>query len=75
MFISVRRAIIAAVLALLSEFYAFNFIPRNIAILATRSLSIQIGDYIFNFLIFFIVFYLVLTLGAYLIKKFSPKPN
>jgi len=73
MFISVRRGIIAAVLALLLEFYAFNFIPGNIAIMATLSPAIQKVDYLINFLIFFIVFYLVLTLGAYLIQKFSPK--
>jgi hypothetical protein len=73
MFISVRRGIIAAVLSLLFEFYAFNFIPRNIAIMATRSSAVQKIDYLINFLIFFIVFYLVLTLGAYLIQKFSPK--
>ena len=73
MFISVRRGIIAAVLALLLEFYAFNFIARYIAIMASRSPAIQKVDYLINFLIFFIVFYLVLTLGAYLIQKFSPK--
>jgi hypothetical protein len=73
MFFSIRRGIIAAVLSGLFEFYAFNFVPRNIAIMATRSIAIQKVDYVINFLIFFIVFYLLLTLGAYLIKKFSPK--
>jgi hypothetical protein len=73
MFFSIRRGIIAAVLAIVVEFYAFNFVPRNIAIMATRSLAVQKVDYVINFLIFFIVFYLVLTLGAWLIKKFSPK--
>jgi len=73
MFISIKRGIISAVLSLLLEFYTFNFVPRNIGIMATRSLSRQIGDYMLNFLVFFIVFYLVLTLGAYLIKKIFPK--
>ena len=73
MFISIKRGIISAVLSLLLEFYTFNFVPRNIDIIATRSLSRQIGDYVLNFLVFFIVFYLVLTLGAYLIKKIFPK--
>lgn len=73
MFISIRRGIIAAVLSLLFEFYAFNFIPRNIAIMATRSSAIQKVDYVTNFLIFFVVFYLVLTLTVWLIQKFSPK--
>jgi uncharacterized membrane protein required for colicin V production len=73
MLLSFRRGIIAGFLALLFEFYAFNFVPRNIAIMATRSLSAQKVDYLINFLVFFIVFYLVLTLGTYLIKKISPK--
>jgi hypothetical protein len=73
MFISVRRGIISAVLAVVLEFYAFNFVPRNIAVMATRSPAIQKVDYLFNFLIFFIAFYLVMTLGAYLLKKTSPK--
>jgi K+-sensing histidine kinase KdpD len=73
MFISVRRGIIAAVLALLLEFYAFNFIPRNISIMASRSPAIQKVDYLINFLIFFIVFYLVLTLAVWLSKKVTQK--
>jgi hypothetical protein len=63
------RGIISAVLALLLEFYAFNFVARNINIITTRTLSRQILDYAFNFVIFFIVFYLILTLARYLIKK------
>jgi hypothetical protein len=73
MLLSIRRGIIAGFLTLLFEFYAFNFVPRNIAIMATHSLSAQKVDYLINFLLFFIVFYLVLTFGAYLIKKISPK--
>jgi hypothetical protein len=70
-----RRGIISAVLAIAMDIYAFNFIPRNIAVAATRSLVWQIADYVVNFLLFFIVFYLVLTLAAWLIKKVSPKPE
>ncbi len=73
MFLSIRRGILAAVLALVLEFYAFNFVPRNIAIMATRSFSRQVNDYLINFLLFFIGFYLVLTFAAWLIKKYSPK--
>ncbi|HCM81781.1 MAG: hypothetical protein UV63_C0004G0036 [Microgenomates group bacterium GW2011_GWC1_43_11] len=73
MFISTKRGIISAVLSLLLEFYAFNFVPKNINIIATRSLSRQIIDYALNFIIFFIVFYLTLTLIAYIIKKIFPK--
>jgi hypothetical protein len=73
MLVSMRRGVFAAVLAIVLEFYAFNFIPRNIAIMETRSLAIQKVDYLINFLIFFFAFYLVMTLGAYLVKKFTPK--
>ncbi len=73
MFISIKRGIISAVLSLLLEFYAFNFVARDVRIIASRSFSRQIFDYLLNFVVFFIVFYLVLTLIAYLIKKIFPK--
>lgn len=73
MFISEKRGIISAVLALILDFYAFNFVPRNINIIATRTLLVKIADYAFNFILFFVVFYLILTLIAYLAKKFFPK--
>ena len=73
MFISTKRGIVSAVLSLLFIFYAFNFVPRNINIIATRSLPRQIFAYVLNFVIFFIVIYLIATLIAYLAKKFSPK--
>jgi hypothetical protein len=73
MFISIKRSIISAVLALPFEFYAIYLVPRNINVIAARSLARQIGDYALNFLVFFIAFYLVLTLGAYLFKKIFPK--
>ena len=73
MFLSTKRAIGSIVATLVFEFYVFNFVPRNINIIATRSVGKQIFDYILNFIIFFVVAYLVLTLIAYLIKLFSPK--
>jgi hypothetical protein len=73
MFLSLKRGIVSAILALVLEFYAFNFVTRNINIIATRTFTRQIFDYAFNFVIFFIVFYLVLTLATYLIKKIFPK--
>lgn len=73
MFFSTKRAIGAGVAAILAEFYAFNFVPRNINIIVTRTSVIKILDYIVNFLIFFVVAYLILTLIAYLIKLFSGK--
>jgi hypothetical protein len=73
MFISLKRGAISGVLAILLEFYAFNFVARDISIIATRSFLRQIADYALNFVIFFAVFYLILTLGAFLIKKFFKK--
>ena len=73
MFLSTKRAIGSIVAALVFEFYAFNFVPRNINIMATRSAGRQIFAYILNFIIFFAVVYLVFTLIAYLIKLFSSK--
>jgi hypothetical protein len=69
MFLSAKRGIISAVLSVLLEFYAFNFVPRNVSIIATRSFSRQIFDYALNFVIFFIAFYLMITLATYLIKR------
>ncbi len=69
MFLSPKRGIVSAILALILEFYAFNFVTRNANIIATRTLPRQILDYSLNFVIFFVVFYLVLTLAAYLMKK------
>jgi hypothetical protein len=73
MFISRPRAIITAVLSLLLVFYALNFTPRAIMILATRSFVVQVLDYIVNFLLFFVVIYLVATLAAFIIRSFRPK--
>lgn len=73
MFISTKRGVVSVVLALLLEFYAFNFVPRNINIIVTRSLTRQIFDYILNFAIFFIVIYLLVTLIVYISRKFFAK--
>jgi len=73
MFISLKRAIWVGAGAIIVDFYAFNFVPRNINIIATRSLSVQILDYIFNFLMFFAAIYLAVTLIVYFIKWLSPK--
>lgn len=68
MFLSKQRAIWSAVVAIIFVFYCFNFVPRNINILATRGLIVQILDYILNFLIFFVIAYLAVTLITYIIK-------
>jgi hypothetical protein len=75
MFLSIKRGIFASVLALVLEFYAFNIVPRNIAILSTRSFSWRVSDYLVNFLLFFLGFYLLMTLVAWVVKRFSYKPK
>ncbi len=72
MFLSTKRLIIASVLALALEFYALNFVPAYAKIIASRTLPRQVGDWVINFLVFFVVFYLILTLAAWVIKKVSP---
>jgi hypothetical protein len=72
-FVSKSRGIISSILALVLIFYAFNFIPRNINIIATRSLGRQIFDYLLNFLIFFIVIYSVSSLFSFIYKKLFKK--
>jgi len=69
MFISKKRALVSAIISLLFEIYAFSFVPRNINIIATRTLPRQILDYVINFVLFFVVAYLILTPLSYLLKK------
>jgi len=73
MFLSKIRAIISAILAVLLVFYAFNFVPKNVNIVASRSLGRQIFDYVLNFVIFFVVAYLVFYLISFLVKIFRSK--
>lgn len=73
MFLSLKRAIWSGVATLIVEFYLFNFVARNINIIASRTLGRQIFDYILNFVIFFAVIYLVVTLIVYIVKWCSPK--
>jgi hypothetical protein len=75
MLLSIKRGILAAVLALALVYYAFNFIPRNIAVMSTRSVSWRVSDYLINFLLFFIGFYLLMSLVAWVVKRFSHKPK
>lgn len=65
--LSKKRALISAIISLTFVFYAFNFVPKNINIIETRSLPRQIFGYGLNFVLFFIVIYLILTLIARLI--------
>jgi len=68
-FISKKRIFIVSVISLLLEFYAFNFIPRNVNIIATRTIFVKILDYTLNFLIFFLAIYLVSTLIIFIVEK------
>ena len=70
---SLKRMIWSGVLALILDFYAFNFVARNINIIATRSLERQIFAYVLNFILFFIVIYVVLTIIYYIVKLFTSK--
>lgn len=69
MFVSTKRALASTIVSLLVEFYAFNFVPRNINLLATRSPLRQVFAYVLNFVIFFVVVYLLLTLLAFALHK------
>lgn len=68
-FVSKIRTIVSGVLSAILVFYAFNFVPRNINVIATRTLTVQLFDYALNFLIFFIAFYLILSLAMYIYSK------
>lgn len=68
-FISKSRLIIAGIISPIFVFYAFNFVPRNTNIIASRTLGKQIFDYILNFVIFFVIIYLIFCLLTYLYQK------
>ena len=67
-FISTLRTWVALVLAVLIVFYSFNFVPRYTNILATRSTTVKIFDWILNIAISLIVIYLVLTIIVFLYR-------
>jgi hypothetical protein len=73
MLISAKRGGICAVITIILEWYAFTFNPRNAAIIATRSTSRQIADYVLNFVIFFLVIYLFTSLIIFIVRKFVSK--
>lgn len=63
------RIMISSVFSAILVFYSFNFIPRNVSIIASRSLGRQIIDYILNFVLFTVVIYLALSLISFILKK------
>lgn len=68
-FVSKLRLIIVGIISVLLVFYAFNFVPRNINTVANRTLGIKIFDYVLNFIIFFVVIYLIFCLITYIYQK------
>lgn len=73
MFISGKRALWALGLSIILVIYGMNFVVRNVEIMATRTLVRQIFNYGSNILLFFIVFYLLISLSVYIIKLFNKK--
>lgn len=71
--ISSKRTIWSAILAVILDFYAFNFIPRNVNIIATRTPIVRLLDYLLNFIIFFLVIYIILTIIYYLVRLLSDR--
>jgi len=68
-FVSKLRLIITGIVSILLVFYAFNFVPRNSNIVASRTLGIQVFDYVLNFIIFFVALYLISCLLTYIYQK------
>jgi len=72
-FISKSRIATSLVVSAIFVFISMNFNPRNVNILATRSLGVVILDYIFNIVLFFVVIYLVLSAIMFLYSKISKR--
>lgn len=70
-FLSRPRLIAGAVIAAGLVFCVFTFIPLYADILATRTLAVKIFDYVLNFIIFFVVVYLAASLVTWLYRKLS----
>ena len=52
--------------------FSFSFVPRDVAILASRTPAQQVLDYIINFVIFLVAVYLLLSLLALIKRKVFP---
>lgn len=68
-FISRIRLIVTGIISALLVFYVFNFVPRNANIIASRTLRRQIFGYLLNFVIFFVVIYLISCLITFIYRK------
>jgi len=74
MFLSIKRSWWSLGLSVIIVIYSMNFVPRNVAIMAERTLARQIFNYAINIILFFIVIYLLLSLFTWVYKKiFSRK--
>ena len=70
---SKTRFLVSLVASVLIVILSFNSVPRDVAILASRTPMRQMLDYILNFVIFFVTVYLLLSLFTFIINKFSPR--
>lgn len=69
------RLLFASIISIILLFYAFNYIPRNVAIISSRTLSRKMVDYVLNFVLFDTVIYLILSLLAYIRNKIFLRNN
>ncbi|MDP2873936.1 MAG: hypothetical protein Q8N84_01400 [bacterium] len=67
------KIVVSALASLLMVFYLFNFIPRNVMLLASRTPTRQVLDYLLNSALFFVGIYLLLSLVAFVTKKVFPR--
>ena len=63
------RVLISAALSLILVGYFFNFVPQNVQVIASRSPLRRIADYSLNFIIFFVIIYLLVSYSTYVYKK------
>ena len=70
---SKSRLIVSLVASLLIVIFLFNFVPRDVVILASRTPARQMLDYILNFVVFFAAVYLLLSLFTFIKKKLWKK--
>jgi hypothetical protein len=68
-FITKKRALWSGIVSVVWVFYLFNFVPRNINIVASRNFTHQILDYVLNIVLFFVIFYLISSLIIFLVSK------
>lgn len=63
------KLIISVVAAILLELYAFNFVPRDITVIGSRTLGRQLLDYAVNFILFTVAICFLLSLIVFIFGK------